>query len=628
MEGYLQKRIDGLFRSSHKRWVEVDIARGAVQWRRDRGQPVKKRVELTTSAIVHTANTLDVVSDNGTGQILATFVAEPDVPWARWVSAFESAAAAARGRLTLQTPSANDTLATSAAPDTRSDTELPLPDVVIDGIPEVGKELRLRVATSITTQSPGQFESLESLCLQWVRVPVDAPPLPLEPAPAPNVDLCAVPGVRSVPGAAVGECLVVTDGDVNFRLGCSVRRAAAGSSSRWTLLSTPAVARPTNAVRIRAELLPHTHTKYCDRRVRVCTSSGRYREGAVIRAVPVGPAELLAGFAIVWYRCSVRQQLREQQQSARGAADETAALKGVDGHRGTIMPPVAPARAIEARYGACVYSRVIPRPVAHLPPAPSDAEPSLPVGELKPRLALLHTPWPPPGAGRGALAETLPRADAVASGAAVAEYPLFVDDVDALIICALVPINTEPPELLPASSLDDAVTSDDAPLRRTSSQGADDGSTARPTLVSLPPASPTSAASAANSVGGGVSPQPRPPTAARRATSITAMTSPGMPQLVTTAPVDSAPGADSGASSAPSLRQSQQQVQRLPSALITAPAVGPIEAAPPRARETWIEGVARVGETLTGHVYYHGGRQVRSAAVVQAACHIAAGVNA
>jgi hypothetical protein len=37
------------------------------------------------------------------------------------------------------------------------------------------------------------------------------------------------------------------------------------------------------------------------------------------------------------------------------------------------------------------------------------------------------------------------------------------------------------------------------------------------------------------------------------------------------------------------------------------PAVGPIEAAPPRIRELWVEGNARVGSTLRAHAAYYGG---------------------
>lgn len=47
----------------------------------------------------------------------------------------------------------------------------------------------------------------------------------------------------------------------------------------------------------------------------------------------------------------------------------------------------------------------------------------------------------------------------------------------------------------------------------------------------------------------------------------------------------------------------------VPAGIIVSLPIGPIEPAPPRAREIWIEGEARVGALLLGQVYYYGGRE-------------------
>ena len=57
--------------------------------------------------------------------------------------------------------------------------------------------------------------------------------------------------------------------------------AAIGDRNAWRV---EAAARSSSSAAVEVELLPHQHTKFCDRRQRVCTAEGKFRERETVRA--------------------------------------------------------------------------------------------------------------------------------------------------------------------------------------------------------------------------------------------------------------------------------------------------------------------------------------------------------
>jgi hypothetical protein len=177
---------------------------------------------------------------------------------------------------------------------------LRLPIVLdIDGLPETGTELRL------TCPEAG---ILESLCIAWFRFSDAA-------TPSFDTDISVSPLTRVIPGASSALYTCGPD-DVGRRLGVTVR-AAGSSSTRWIIMPT-AVRQLASSVEVRVRVMPHEHSKYCDRRVRVCTAAGRYREGATLRADVTGLApELFSQYGIVWYRSTTSDPRLSQRRSPR-----------------------------------------------------------------------------------------------------------------------------------------------------------------------------------------------------------------------------------------------------------------------------------------------------------------------
>jgi hypothetical protein len=192
----------------------------------------------------------------------------------------------------------------------------------IDGAAETGTELR------VTCPEPG---ILEALCIQWIRY--DAAP------PAFDSDISASPYTKVIPGASAALYTIGPD-DVGKRIGVVVR-AAGSSFTRWVIM--PGVVKQlASTVEVRVRVMPHEHSKYCDRRVRVCTAAGRYREGATLRAEVTGlPPELASQYGVVWYRSTTTDP--RALQSRRPPALSLAPEGGSSSARGLQqVPPMSP----------------------------------------------------------------------------------------------------------------------------------------------------------------------------------------------------------------------------------------------------------------------------------------------
>ena len=304
----------------------------------------------------------------------------------------------------------------------------------IDGSPEVGSELRVRGA------------NLENLCVAWFRASGDI--LLLDP----GRDITADANVRFIPGATQHTYRLTLE-DNGFRLGCSARPAA-GTGGRWSVQAEAVRTVDAAVTSVRLALRPHVHNKYCDRRVRVCTSAGRYREGEILELVLRGPTEK---FTVAWYR--------------------SAALVAPDGGEGAAASVHG-----DGQLSGLSFRRVVARPVEDLPPSPPDAAPAPSIVEIKASLTRIPPTFEPAGGAR--------------------LYPIFSSDEGTMLLAAIVPNGMAVPEEV----------------------------------------------------------------------------YPYYPASVPTGVVVSLP-------------------------------IGPVEAAPPRAREIWVEGEARVGALLLGNVYYYGGRE-------------------
>ena len=349
-----------------------------------------------------------------------------------------------------------------------------LPHTVdVDGPPEVGAELRVRGAGPI-----------EGLCVAWFRLPGS----PSTPLPSTSADVTAEAGFSLIPGA-VAATYTVTSGDVGFRLGATVRPAV-GSGGRWGLQASPVRLPAPEQPGLRLRLRPHVHTKYCDRRVRVCTAVGRYREGEVIEVLARGPAaddgggsggespRPAPGLVVHWYRSE------RLVGGGGGGAPPGSARSSVDSaeegsRRGSTDGGGGDARCI----ADLPFTRVDVRPVSDLPPAPPDSMPAPSIAVIKAALAPRAAPAQPPRGGFQAC-------------------PLFVEDVGCLVLAILLPEGAPPPPI-------------------------------------IRPAAP-------------------------------------------------------------------------PAGVLVSVPVGPVEPAPPRARELWVEGTPAVGALLVGCTYYYGGLEGES----------------
>ena len=405
-----------------------------------------------------------------------------------------------------------------------------LPSVVeVDGVPEVGAELRVRVSV---------MRAVDSLSVAWFRYTGDAPPEAVS-------DIVAHAGTKVISGAT-GGAYTVTPADVGCRLGVIVRPPVK-PVSRWAIASrrvVAAAAADASTPRLRLAVAGHEHNKYCDRRVRVCTAMARVREGNTLYAVVAGGgSEALAGAKVAWYRSGLvdAQLLGAVGVAASGAAahETGAALPSPDpaAPDGWDAPATAPLHAggvaadahvsrLWPALATATYSAYTPRSPADLPPCPPDYVPSAGVPDTRRHMALLAvgravapTTAPTAADAAGGVPGAIPAAASV-SGAL--RCPLFREDIGRLVTALLLAPDAPVP---PAIAF--AVT---------------------PAAADAPPFTP--------------------------------------PTVAVVTP---------GTAAAPA------------GLLAWASPAGPVEAAPPKAREIWIEGAPVVGCLLVGNVYYYGG---------------------
>lgn len=249
----------------------------------------------------------------------------------------------------------------------------------LQGVPEVGSQLRLVPATG----------SLDDMSLAWFTYEGDG-------LPATGTVSPPLPGVTYIEGAT-GVAYTPTAADAGKRVGASARSALAKTGA-LVASAEPVAEVDTSVVSVRLAMAPHKHSRYCDRRVRVCTTEGRVREHEVVRAELRGPAADIAKFRVRWWRSDP-----VPSNVAGGPAEMADLLKG------------------------CHFRPVTPRQVADLPPTPKDSEPAPDIQDVKAKLQ--STPdmgWAQPPGG-------------------ITEYPLFPEDLNCLVACDLVPVDDPPP---------------------------------------------------------------------------------------------------------------------------------------------------------------------------------------
>lgn len=389
-----------------------------------------------------------------------------------WMRAITMATSSSGTSIATSTSSSSATTATSLTGETISTestqivnpvVSIILPEAIeVDGPAETGSELHCR--------SHPNSSILEALCVSWFRISS----YPTSPV----YDITLAPDFKLIQGV-VGHTYTLSEEDIGKFVGC-LCKPAVGAGLKWAVLSDAVIPLDKSSPSAKLSLIPHEHNKYCDRRVRVCTAPGRYREGEKLQLQPRGgPPGALANYRSVWYRSAVVDTFFIGTGSNNNT-DGVASVNKDDVSRRLDLSKVD-------------FTPVHPRPISDLAPAPPDYAPSPSVSEIRARLA--------------------PRLEiAQAPPAGFATYPIFKEDTGCLLLCALVPRTLSPPPIL------------------------------RPRLR-------------------------------------------GRVQVL----VD----------------ESEAEINA-EGVIVTRP-VGPVEAAPPKAREIWIEGDCKVGSTLRGSVYYFGG---------------------
>eukprot|EP01138_Halocafeteria_seosinensis_P001592 gb/GECG01001631.1/.p1 GENE.gb/GECG01001631.1/~~gb/GECG01001631.1/.p1 ORF type:complete len:953 (+),score=112.35 gb/GECG01001631.1/:1-2859(+) len=250
----------------------------------------------------------------------------------------------------------------------------------IEGLLEVGGELRVRSVD----------EPLDDFHLAWFTYTSDRPL-------SSHADISEVSAAKYI-DRATAEVYQVREEDVGKRIGCTCRTVL-GNERISTVTEGRVADIDKNVVTARIFLEPHVHNRYCDRRIRVCTAPGRYREHTVLKAILRGPSELVSQYKIRWYRSDVVAYNVGNGPSQSGGGSE----------------------AIDKTTMRMYHVR--PRPVSHLPPAPSDSEPAPSIQEIRDKLKLEYS----------VSRDLLPRYSQ--------KYPLFRDDIGRYIAFDIVPVD-------------------------------------------------------------------------------------------------------------------------------------------------------------------------------------------
>jgi hypothetical protein len=333
---------------------------------------------------------------NGKELYLSTGSLKESQDWKRAItnSRGVSATTSSSSTLVTETPPPIESAQNSSSQHSVSSLSVILPDLVeVDGPAETGSELRCRAYPSASL--------LDSLCVSWFR---------LSSYPNTNaIDITLLPDFKLIQGMSA-HTYMLTDEDIGKYVGC-LCKPAVGAGLKWSILSDLVIPLDKTFPSARLSLIPHEHNKYCDRRVRVCTAPGRYREGEKIQLQPRGgPPGALANFRSVWYRSAVVDTFFIGTQ--HGASDGKSVSNRLDLSKVDFFP-------------------VNPRPVSDLAPAPPDYAPSPSVAEIRARLAPRLEPAAAPPAG-------------------FATYPIFKEDTGCMLLCALVPHTLlQPPIIRP-----------------------------------------------------------------------------------------------------------------------------------------------------------------------------------
>lgn len=316
------------------------------------------------------------------------------------VLSFATASEAGRwmSKLSVATSVSTSTPTSTAIQSEPVQPKLPLPTrIEIEGSPLVDTELRVRTLGC----------DLDVLCCVWFRLPARPGMQALHNSTTP--DITAAEGYATITGASM-QCYTLQAADEGSYVGCLVRRAV-GPEHVWALSSSPVAPLDSAAsATIRIRLKQHEHHKYCDRRVRVCTTPGKYREGEIVQAdLRVGTGSAIQ-YDSWWYRSIGTSQLL--------------------GSESTDGPLLQAAKGL-------TYELVRAPQPSELSPAPPDHAPAPSMADVQAHMV------------KAALA-------AAQSASAAHEYALFRADVGKLLLVAAIPAGMEPPARVVSPGLEPA----------------------------------------------------------------------------------------------------------------------------------------------------------------------------
>lgn len=605
MEGYLTKRGTG-WKTWHKRFFTLKGSK--VSWFTKQGADLKGELNIQGARVVRTNEQkkrgFEIVVFAPTRELHV--VAESEREAEAWLAALTAAAGAGLATGSSASSSGADAVGGAGAagkPDAAAIAAAiaVLPQTVeVDGTAEVGCELRVRLANS---------RLLDSLCVAWFRYTGAERPPPLS-------DVSTHAATKVISGAT-GPSYTVTELDLGHRIGCIVRPVSA-AASRWSLLWSPVrSASASPATWVHVSLLPHEHHKYCDRRVRVCTAAGMHREGNVLAASVRGRARdaadgsssssssssgssgysgVPAGLKVVWYRSDV---VEAGQLGADGIAASVADDAADCADMGLVLPD------------GCGYGRS--REAASAAAAAGSGSTRRVGG------AAAASPREPASGGSTA------RSDVDSIGTAVDGADDDDDDDPAPHAGTVVHnprqsciwrhlpgtvyrrIRPRPLEAMPVPPPDHAPSPAAPEIQRQVATL----SALRSTLIAATAGTAGSGAAADGS--GGSSSYPHSPfyplcrdDVGRSICAVLLEEAAAEPDVIVPAASDAAAALGAEASFT---HVGGAAIAGL--AAVSLPA-GPIDAAPPKARETWIEGPQTVGSLLLGRCYYFGGYEGRS----------------
>lgn len=360
---------------------------------------------------------------------------------------------------------------------------------------------------------------------------------------------------------------------------------------------------------IRIQIIPHEHSKYCDRRVRVCTAIGRYREGQVLKAIirwgnndnNNNTNDLFNNYRIVWYRSNTlnTSQLGNIKNIKTLSSPSSITASSSSPSSGVLnLPPITIPGSTSSVSSSNPTSNVVPPttttgltprpPLVPRPPATTRN------GTSTPTVTTTTTPIP-----------VVSTTDSIPTDTPISLLPpppLPPPPPSGSVTTVNISSSPLSSSSLPSSSSPPLFTSTGIPF---SSSRIYDTATITFDKVDVRPVSD-------------LAPAPPDHAPAPSINEIRARLAPRLiPAEVPTNGFNVYPlfREDIGCMILCCLVPRNQEIPlTLPanfstssSSILFSPPVGPIEAAPPKAREIWIEGTPQVGSLLVGNVYYFGG---------------------